>query len=49
MQSTGRPLQLRVQMLGGATFLLTWLFLLVLLCLVTPGYGMTDETIANLR
>jgi hypothetical protein len=49
MQSTERPGERIPQMLGGATFQLTWLVVLLLACWATLGYGMTDDAISNLR
>jgi hypothetical protein len=49
MQPTGRPLRRFALLPGGATFQLTWLFLLWTCCWATLGHGMTDEAIAELR
>lgn len=49
MKSTGRPRERVPQMLGGATFQLSWLVVLLLGCWVTLGYGMTDDAISGLR
>ncbi|KAF2186700.1 glycoside hydrolase family 47 protein [Zopfia rhizophila CBS 207.26] len=49
MQSTGGPLHRGPLMLGGATFQLIRLLLLLLSYWAIPGHGMTDDVISNLR